>query len=148
MSKAFVSEDSAVAEELELPSRPDEPLPITAAGHARLLAERASLARDDEGTRHRARVLERVLATVVVTAPMLVEGGAGFGCVVEVADERGVKRTYTFVGPDEVDPASGRISLESPIGRAIRGRRAGDIAELERAGEEVELRVLSVRLGD
>jgi transcription elongation factor GreB len=146
MSKAFLPEDSAAPTEPALPPRPAERLPITPEGHRRLLAERAGLAHD-EATRTRARLLDRVLATVEVTPPALREdGGAGFGCELEVRDERGRARVYRLVGTDEVDAAAGHISPDSPLGRALYGRRAGDVVTLERGGREEELEVLAVRL--
>lgn len=130
------------------PSRPEEPLPITPAGHRRLLEERARIDPDDEGTRTRALVLDRILATVRIVEPELVDGGAGFGCAVTVEDEEGQVRTYTLVGPDEVDPKAGRISSASPLGRRLIGRREGDVVEIERAGRKEELTVLRVALGE
>lgn len=144
MSKAFLPEDAAADQTPALPARPAEPLPITPAGYRRLLEERASLVPGDEATRTRALVLDRVLATVRIVEPALLDGGAGFGCEVTVEDERGIERTYVLVGPDEVDAAEGRISTESPIGRALLGHREGDVIEVERGGRTDELTVVSV----
>ncbi|HET6632728.1 MAG TPA: transcription elongation factor GreB [Rhodanobacteraceae bacterium] len=41
---------------------------------------------------------------------------------------------HTVVGPDEIEPASGRISIDSPLARALLGHRAGDEVEVERPG--------------
>lgn len=46
------------------------------------------------------------------------------GSVVEV--KNGNTQTYTVVGPVEADPASGKISNESPIGSALMGKKVGD----------------------
>lgn len=146
MSKAFLPEDSAADEGPLLPPRPLEPLPITPAGHARLVAERAAIDPADESTRTRALVLDRILATTFVSAPALLDGGAGLGCEIVVADERGQRRTYTLVGPDEVDASAGRITPESPLGRRLLRARAGDTIELERAGRTDELEVIEVRV--
>lgn len=146
MSKAFLPEDTGAEEEILLPPRPSEPLPITPAGHARLTSERARLVPGDEGSRTRSAMLDRILATVRVVTPALLEGGAGFGCEVTVEDEAGVERTYTLVGPDEVDPQHGRISAESPLGRRLLGRREGEVVEIERAGRTDELTIVAVRV--
>lgn len=55
-----------------------------------------------------------------------------FGASVELEDEDGARVRYQLVGPDEFDPAKGRISVESPVGRALMGRRLGDEVEVRR----------------
>jgi transcription elongation factor GreA len=49
-----------------------------------------------------------------------------FGSTVTVADADGVEETYTIVGSPEARPTEGRISNESPVGRALMGKRVGD----------------------
>lgn len=136
--------DTGTEEGPLLPARPSEPQPITPAGHRRLVEERASIVPGDEATRTRALILDRILATVRIVEPALVEGGAGFGCEVTVEDEEGETRVYTLVGPDEVDPAAGRISSASPLGQALRSHREGETIELERAGRTDELTIVAV----
>lgn len=63
------------------------------------------------------------------------------GSVVEVTDETGTRQTFTIVGPAEVDVATGRISMESPVGRALLGRGVGDRIEVQSPGG---LRTLSI----
>jgi transcription elongation factor GreB len=70
-----------------------------------------------------------------------------FGATVELLDESGARSTYVIVGEDETDSASGRISWRSPVGRALLGKRAGDVVVVRRPAGEVELEVLSVRYG-
>ncbi|MBI1961329.1 MAG: transcription elongation factor GreA [Parcubacteria group bacterium] len=48
-----------------------------------------------------------------------------------VVEREGRKTTYTIVGSKEADPGSGRISNESPIGRALLNRRKGEAVEVE-----------------
>jgi transcription elongation factor GreA len=50
----------------------------------------------------------------------------GFGSRVELSDDRGREMTYTLVAVTEAKPADGRLSIESPIGRALQGARVGD----------------------
>lgn len=146
MAKAFFKEDTVPDEPPPVAPRPSEPLPITAAGHARLVAERGGLDAKSEKDRSRALALDRILATTFVRPVALHEGGAGFGCFVEVQDERGKRTTYQLVGPDEVEPKLGRISEASPLGAALLGRRAGETVVVERAGREDELTIRAVRL--
>ena len=46
-----------------------------------------------------------------------------FGSTVTVEDEEGNESTYQLVGPDEFDVKTGKISIESPLGRSLLGRR-------------------------
>lgn len=55
-----------------------------------------------------------------------------FGAWVELEDEDGERVRYQLVGPDEFDASNGRISVESPVGRALMGRRLGDEIEVRR----------------
>lgn len=55
-------------------------------------------------------------------------GVVGLGAAVQVSFEEG-EEAYTIVGPAEADPRHGRISNESPLGRALLGHRAGDEVE-------------------
>ncbi|MBX7192867.1 MAG: GreA/GreB family elongation factor [Sandaracinaceae bacterium] len=146
MAKAFFKEDTVPDEGPTLAPRPSEPLPITMAGRARLAGERAAIDPKDESKHTRRLALDRILATTFVREAALHEGGAGFGCVVEVEDARGKRRTYTLVGPDEVDAARGLISEQSPLGEALHGRKAGDVVEVERGDDVIELVIRSVRV--
>ena len=68
-----------------------------------------------------------------------------FGAVVEVEQEDGSQRRYQLVGPDEANPAEGRISFQAPLGRALMGRAVGDVVTVRRPAGDVELEILSVR---
>jgi transcription elongation factor GreB len=134
MSKAFFKEDTVPDEGPVIPLRSNEPQPITPAGHRRLIEERRALVPGDEATKTRAVVLDRILASLEVVEPALLDGGAGFGCEIVVEDERGARRVYALVGPDEIDAAAGLITIESPLGRKLLRSRAGDEIEIERGG--------------
>ena len=56
----------------------------------------------------------------------------------------GEETEYTIVGPAESDPSSGRISSVSPMGRALLGRAAGDVAVVSTPRGEVRYRVVSI----
>lgn len=51
---------------------------------------------------------------------------AGPGSTVEVVDSEGHSETYHLVGAVESDPSEGRISVDSPVGRAVVGKKKGD----------------------
>jgi transcription elongation GreA/GreB family factor len=50
----------------------------------------------------------------------------GPGSTIEVVDNEGEAETYQLVGAVESDPSAGRISVDSPVGRALVGRKKGD----------------------
>jgi transcription elongation factor GreA len=53
--------------------------------------------------------------------------------------------TYQIVGEDEADIKDGKISVSSPIGRALIGKSAGDVAEVQAPGGVRELEILDVK---
>ena len=73
-----------------------------------------------------ARLNQRLRAARVVEAPVASEVVA-FGTTVTVADEEsGRESTWTLVGPTEADVRAGKLSAESPMAKALMGRRPGD----------------------
>ena len=66
------------------------------------------------------------------------------GATVTVQEEDYSPETYYMVGAKEADPRSGRISNESPIGRALMGARQGDVVTAETPGGQVRLKVLKI----
>jgi transcription elongation factor GreB len=67
-----------------------------------------------------------------------------FGAWVTVAGEDGAEHRYRLVGADESDPDQGRISVESPIGRALLGKQPGDEVTVQRPIGALLLEVLAV----
>ena len=67
-----------------------------------------------------------------------------FGATVTYCDGKGVERTVSIVGQDEVDPARGHISWISPVARALTKAREGDLVTLRTPGGVEELEVLAV----
>jgi transcription elongation factor GreB len=68
-----------------------------------------------------------------------------FGAWVVVEDEDGTVSKYQVVGPDEFDVAAGRVSMESPLGRALLGRGTGDAVTVERPKGAVTYTVIEIR---
>ena len=58
-------------------------------------------------------------------------GKAGIGSVVTIQDEDGDEEEYKLVSSVEADPFNNKISVESPIGTAIKGHKAGDTVLVE-----------------
>ncbi|HEC22285.1 MAG TPA: transcription elongation factor GreA [Chloroflexi bacterium] len=64
--------------------------------------------------------------------------------VVTVQEEGGEPRTFHLVGRLEANPSEGKISDESPLGRALLGKQAGDTVVVEAPDGQFEYRILSV----
>jgi transcription elongation factor GreA len=91
------------------------------------------------------RLNERLRAARVVEAPAATDVVA-FGTTVTVADSgTGREATWTLVGPTEADISAGKLSAESPVARALMGRRPGDEVSVQTPGGVRTQRV--VRLG-
>lgn len=73
--------------------------------------------------------LRNFIANAVVVEPNLSQG-ATVGCKV-TCEVRGKERVFYLVGSNETDPTSGRISDQSPLGKALFGRKKGDTFEFE-----------------
>src|SRR5688500_14736634 len=94
----------------------------------------------------RIRFLQRRLdlCTVVEPAEQQDRSRVYFGATVTLEDEDGAVLRYQLVGSDELDARGGKISMESPIGRALLGKRVGDVIEVVRPRGEVELTLLEI----
>ncbi len=68
-----------------------------------------------------------------------------FSATVTVCDEEGMENTYSIVGVDEADVASGRISWVSPLAMALLKLRVGEVANLRTPTGASELEVLEIR---
>ena len=94
----------------------------------------------------RLRELSELMDTLTVTDPKPHPSGrAYFGAWVTVEHEDGSERTYRLVGPDETDVASGSISVDAPLGRALLGKKDGEMVAVMRPAGLVELTVVEVR---
>jgi transcription elongation factor GreA len=73
----------------------------------------------------------------------------GIGSTVVVADleEEDEEITYTLVGPGEIDARKGKISIQSPVGRALDLRAVGDIVEVDVPAGVVRYKILRIELG-
>jgi transcription elongation factor GreA len=141
-------------EELQRLKAVERPAVIAAIAEARAqgdLSENAEYdaARERQGfVEGRIAELESKLANAQIIDPRLLDadGRIVFGATVELEDlESGDKVAYQIVGEDEADIKTGRISVSSPIARALIGRHAGDIAEVKAPGGLREYEVLDVR---
>lgn len=69
-----------------------------------------------------------------------------FGATVELEnDDDGTRTTYQVVGADETDTKGGKISVESPVGKALIGKRLGDGVTVTRPKGDVDFTIIAIR---
>jgi transcription elongation factor GreA len=85
-------------------------------------------------------------AEIIDTASMANTGKVIFGCTVDLEDQDGGKSiSYQIVGEDEADIKSGRISITSPIARALVGKSEGDVVDVTAPGGTHSYEVVKVK---
>jgi len=92
--------------------------------------------------------VEGKLAAAQVIDPSTLDAGGRvvFGSTVDLEEEAsGAAVTYQIVGDDEADLKHGLISISSPIARALIGKEAGDVAEVQAPGGVKSYEIVEVR---
>ena len=89
-------------------------------------------------------ITKRLESAVVVKQELAAHSEVRFGATVEVEDENGKQSRYLIVGPDEAAPAEGRISFQSPLGRALMKRKVGDVVSVQRPAGEIEIEIKAI----
>lgn len=85
-------------------------------------------------------------AQIINPAQINADGACVFGATVELEDlQNGEAVTYQIVGDDEANIKVGKISISSPISRALIGKCQGDVAEVQAPGGVREYEVLDVK---
>ena len=85
-------------------------------------------------------------AEVIDAASLPNTGKVIFGTTVDLEDQDAGKRiTYQIVGEDEADIKTGRISITSPIARALVGKSVGDVVDVVAPGGKHSYEVMEVR---
>ena len=93
-----------------------------------------------------AKLEEQLRAARVIEASEVSRDTVSLGSQVTVEDENGKKSTYMIVGSAEADPLSkpARISNESPVGRALLGRKKGEKLDVTVPRGTIKLKVASI----
>ena len=163
MSRAFVKGDDSDLSGEELPERPVSPQPnyVTQAGlgqlhkryddlqrrHAELKAaaedfDKPRLIAIERDMRYFSQRLE---SAILVDPSKEPQDEVHFGATVKALEEDGRAHSFTIVGEDEADVASGKVSWMSPVAKAMIGARVGDTVKWRRPAGEVELEVQEIR---
>ena len=106
----------------------------------------------DEAKNEQAFIEGRILtldglinSAVIIAAKSGPSDLVSIGSKVTVLNQKGKKDRYTIVGSTEADPAQGKISNVSPIGRALLGKRIGDVAEVSVPAGKIKLEVVRIQ---
>jgi transcription elongation factor GreA len=92
----------------------------------------------------RIKELEILLATARVITEEEKHENIQVGSKVTVQEEGATPENYTIVGAAEANPRAGKISNESPLGRALLNHKAGDLVKVEAPGGSFNVQVIKV----
>ena len=131
----------------------DKPADVKAIEEARAhgdLSENAeyTYAKEQQGFIYgREKEVEALIATADIIDPATLSGDrVVFGATVQLLDvDTDEEITYTIVGENESDSKNGRVSITSPIARALIGKRIGDEAVLNAPKGKRNLEILDVK---
>jgi len=84
------------------------------------------------------------LKVLKVVYPPLNPASVSFGCWVTYEDEEGEERCYQLVGPDEFDVSQGKISVDSPVGKALMGKKVGDEVTIRRPAGDLVVSIVEI----
>ncbi len=106
----------------------------------------------DEAKNEQAKLYGRIaeVENILAHAVLIEEGEEqtghiGLGCSVTVQDlETGDEEIYEIVGSQEANPMEGKISDDSPFGKAVIGKAAGDTVEVDAPAGALQYKILSV----
>jgi transcription elongation factor GreA len=93
----------------------------------------------------RIQELVHLLTNVQLIHPGSINGYAQMGRTVVIRENGTPLETYTIVGSAEANPKEGLISNESPLGKALIGRKAGEDVEIMTPGGEIIVRLVAVQ---
>ncbi|HVC49257.1 MAG TPA: transcription elongation factor GreA [Burkholderiales bacterium] len=141
-------------QELQQLKNIERPAVIAAIAEARSYGDLSENAEYDAAKERQSFIEGRILevenklanAQIIDPKQLDADGRVVFGATVELEDlETSEIVTYQIVGDDEADLKEGKISISSPISRALIGKFAGDIAEVQAPGGLREYEILDVR---
>jgi transcription elongation factor GreB len=163
MSRAFVKGDDSDLSGEEVPERPISPDPnyVTPLGlaqlrakyealqaqHAKLKAagedfDKPKLAEIERDLRYFSQRLDSAIPVDVQNEP---RDEVHFGARVKAETDDGDVHEFTIVGEDEADVATGKVSWQSPLAKALIGARKGDTVKWRRPAGDTELEILDIR---
>ncbi len=137
----------AELEELKGPRREELSVRLRSAIQMGDLSENADYhkAKEDQGfLEGRIQEIEFLLRNVVTIEKNVNRDVVSVGNYVTIQEGSFSPEKYHVVGAREADPRNGRISNESPIGRALMDHKIGDVVEVETPGGKIKLKILTI----
>jgi transcription elongation factor GreA len=134
-------------EGLKGPRRRDLALRLRSAIQMGDLSENADYhkAKEDQAfLEGRIQEIEHLLRNAVIIEKSPSADVVGIGNHVTIQEGDSAAETYHLVGAKEADPRNGRISNESPIGRALADHRVGDVVEVETPSGNLKFRIIQI----
>lgn len=103
-------------------------------------------AKEDQGfLEGRIQELEQILSNVqIIDDKEKSIDQVDIGSTITVQESTYPEEIYFLVGPKEADPLNGRISYQSPIGKALLGHHVGDLVRIETPGGSVSLKIKDI----
>jgi transcription elongation factor GreA len=102
-------------------------------------------AKEDQGfLEGRIKEIEAILRGAVIIEKNANQGVVSIGSHITIQEDDFEPETYHLVGPTEADPRKGRISHESPIGRALLDKKVGDFVEADAPGGKIKFKILKI----
>ncbi len=143
----------ALKAEIDRLRKVERPQNIEAIAEARAHGDLSENAEFDAAKERQGFIESRILelqakladARIVETAGRISDTVVFGATVLVVEQESQSKRQYTLVGQDEADLKINRISIQSPVGKALIGKRVGDFVEVKTPVKMVEYEVVEIR---
>ena len=94
----------------------------------------------------RLRELDRILdGAQIIESSAPEDGSIRFGATIKLIDKKTHReKTYSIVGEKEIDPLKGRISMKSPIGTALVGKKTGETVQVQAPRGMIVYEILEV----
>ncbi len=107
-------------------------------------AEYQAAKQEQERAETRIGEIEHILKNVAVIKKPKGESRVSLGSHVKLKSESGKTKEFRLVGTVEADPLNGKISDESPIGRALLGKKEGEDVEIKTPADTTNYKVVSI----
>lgn len=107
-------------------------------------AEYTAARQEQEKTESRIAEIENILQNVKLITKPKGEGKVQLGSSVSLKSASGKAKEFVVVGTVEADPLKGKISDESPIGRALLGKKVNDSVEIKTPVDTTEYKVVTI----
>jgi len=107
-------------------------------------AEYSSARQEQERTEARIAEIENILQNVEVIKKPKGDSKVQIGSSVKMKSDAGAVKAFQVVGTVEADPMNGKISDESPIGKALLGKKVGELVEIVTPAETAHYKITDI----